>query len=158
VDWSAELIRQAEQHLTRHLGPLASIIVRQTLSRVQTVEDLYIALSKHIDTTLEREQFLKAVNANTSITSTLNRRYHAVTAPLTMRLPTPRAAPTSHRIDQALSEKLVQQLANHIGPLSRLLVRQAVEANYDLEQIIDILVQELPSEAERERFRKQFAV
>ena len=158
LDWSAELIRRAEQQLTRYLGPLASVIVRQTLAKVHTVEDLYTALSRHIDTTLEREHFLKAVNANASITSTLNRRNHAVTVPLSMHLTTAKPAPLRQRIDQALIEKLQQQLAYHIGPMSRLLVRQAVEANYDLEQIIDILAQELPSEVDRERFRKQFAV
>jgi len=61
-------------------------------------------------------------------------------------------------IDEALTEKLIRHLAYHIGPISRLLVRQAVEANYDLEQIIDILARELPDEADRKRFRKQFAI
>ena len=158
VDWNAELIRRAEQHLARYLGPLANVIVRQTLSRVQTVEDLYLALSKHIDTTAAREQFLKAVNANASITSTLHQRNHAATAPLTTHLTRPNSAVSPSSIDQDTTEKLIQQLAYHIGPMSRLLVRQALEANYDLEQIIDILARELPSEAERERFRKQFAV
>ena len=156
LDWSAELIRQAEQNLTLYLGPLAGIIIRQTLTKVSTVEELYLALSKHIDSTREREQFLKAVNANASITSTLNRRNHAVTMQLTTHPPAPKAQ--VRQINQALREKLEQQLAYYIGPLSRLLVRQAVEANYDLEQIIDILVKELPSEVDRERFRKQFTI
>lgn len=158
VDWNAELIRRAELHLTKYLGPLAGVIVRKTMSRVQTVEDLFIALSQHIDITSAREQFLKAVNTNASITSTLNRRNHAVTTPLTSQNFNPKTAPPVPQIDQDLTEKLVQQLAYHIGPMSRLLVRQAVEANYDLDQIIDILAQELPSEVEREQFRKQFAV
>jgi serine/threonine protein kinase len=162
VDWSAELIRQAEQHLAKYLGPLAGVLVRQTLAKVSTVEDLYVALSAHIDSTFEREQFLKSVNANASITSTLNRRNHAVTMQLpthiSSRMPPSKPPAQVNRIDQVLIEKLQQQLAYHIGPLSRLLVRQAVEANYDLEQIIDILARELPSEVDRERFRKQFAV
>jgi len=64
----------------------------------------------------------------------------------------------AQRIDDALTEKLIQQLAYHLGPRSRSLVRWAVETSYDLEQIIDILLRQLPGEAEREQFRKQFAV
>ena len=158
MDWSTELIRQAETQLAKYLGPLAGVIIRQTLTKVSTVENLYVALSAHIDSSHEREQFLKAVNANASITSTLNRRNHAVTMKLTTHPPTPKPKAPVERINQVLREKLEQQLAYHIGPLSRLLVRQAVEANYDLEQIIDILVKELPSEIDRERFRKQFAI
>ena len=154
VDWNAELIKQAEQHLAKYLGPLANILVKQTMGKVSTVEELYAALSRNIDTSYDRDQFLKAVNAGASITSVLNQRNHATTTLLT----TPLSVPLSSRLDQALTEKLEQQLAYHIGPMSRLLVKQAVEANYDLEQIIDILVQELPSEADRDNFRKQFAV
>jgi serine/threonine protein kinase len=158
VDWNAELISRAEQHLAKYLGPLAAVLVRRTMSQVQTVEDLYLALAKHIDSAQAREQFCMALNANASITSTLHRRNHAATMPLTVELATSRNMNILRQIDPALSERLIQQLAYHIGPMARLLVRQAVEANYDLEQIIDILAKELPSEAERERFRKQFAI
>ena len=158
VDWNAELISQAELHLAKYLGPLASLLVKQSLGKANTVEALYLALSKHIDSTYEREQFLKAVNASASITSILNHRNHSTTTPLSTPISAPVSAPISRRLDQALTEKLEQQLAYHIGPMSRMLVRQAVEANYDLERIIDILVQELPSEADRDHFRKQFAV
>ncbi|MBI1425071.1 MAG: protein kinase [Gammaproteobacteria bacterium] len=156
VDWSAELIRQAEQHLAKYVGPLAGMLVKQTMSKVHTVEQLYHALARHIDNTIARDQFLKEVNVDASITSTLNRRNHATTAPLAAPNSGPKTAVMPRQIDPALSEKLVQQLAYHIGPMSRLLVRQVVEANYDLEQIIDILSRELPSEMERERFRKAF--
>jgi hypothetical protein len=83
--------------------------------------------------------------------------YAAQTAPLTTHLSRPDATDSPQAIDQTLTDRLILQLAYHIGPISRQLVQQAIETNYDLEQIIDILVQELPSAVERERFRKQFA-
>ncbi len=158
MDWDAELICRAEQLLSEHLGHPADILVRQTVSRVYTVEDLYHALSEHIESAVARERFIKAVNTIAPTTSTLNRRYHATTTPLAMPSPDSTSTSPARPLDETLIEKLIQQLAYHIGPMSRLLVRQAVEANYDLEQIVDILARELPDKAERERFRKQFAV
>lgn len=157
VDRDEELIILAERHLAEYLGTLAGVIVGQTLKRARNVEELYLALSRHIDNNEGRRQFLKSVTACASNTSPRNPRTQSPAVPVTMHLSGPNAATSPRSIDEAVTEKLIRQLSYHIGPKAHLLVRRAIEANYDLEQIIDILARELPDEAERERFRKQFA-
>lgn len=152
VDWDAELIAQAERHLANYLGPLANLLVKQAMSKTSSVDELYQILARHIDTLAEREQFIRSVQASTSLSDKVERRKNLRELGLSEQ------KTVITRIDSKLQAKLEEQLASRIGPLATMLVRQAIRNGSDLDDIIEILCEELPTEYEKKRFRKSINV
>lgn len=148
VDWDAELIDQAERHLAKYLGPLATTLVKQGMSKSASVDELYRILAQHIDIPTERDLFCRSVQASSSLSDKVERkqkqRVNDISEQKTVRA----------HIDSRVETKLEEQLARHIGPLATILVRQAVRNGSDLDDIINILCKELPGEEEKIHFRK----
>lgn len=148
VDWDAEMIAQAERHLAKYLGPLATTLVKQGMSKSNSVDELYQILAQHIDMPTERDQFCRSVQASTSLSDKVERvqkqRGHNLSEQKTVR----------SQIDSRVETKLKEQLARHIGPLAFMLVKQAIRQGSDLDEIIDILCKELPGEKEKTLFRQ----
>ena len=57
--WPPEVVQLAEKRLAEYVGPLARILVRKTLPKVTTVNELYGQLAQTIPTEPERKEFLK---------------------------------------------------------------------------------------------------
>jgi serine/threonine-protein kinase len=55
----------------------------------------------------------------------------------------------------AVLERAERDLAPHIGPLARVIVRRACNRAHDVEELYALLALEIPSEAERERFKRR---
>lgn len=146
VDWDAELLAQAERHLTKHLGPMASIVITQCMDKASSIDELYMLLAGHIDTPSQRDLFLKSVQASGPFSTNFSER------------PT-RTITQAQNIKPSVSEQqiriLEQQLAFHIGPLAKMLVKQALETGADIEEVIEILASELPTEDERSTFKRK---
>jgi class 3 adenylate cyclase len=53
-----ELLARAEQLLTRHIGPLARLLVREAVKRASTPRDLFERLAVHIDDENVRKSFI----------------------------------------------------------------------------------------------------
>jgi len=152
VDWDAELIAQAERHLAKYLGPLATTLVKQGMSKSASVDELYQILAMQIDLPTEREQFFRSVQASTSLSDKVERKQQQ------------RAQNFSEqktivtRIDSRVEAKLEAQLARHIGPLATMLVREAIRNGSDLDDVIEILCKELPGDEERTSFRRSVTI
>ncbi len=148
VDWDAELIAQAERHLANYLGPLAQTLVKQSMSQSNSIEDLYRILGEHIDIPAERDLFLRSVQASSSLTSKVkkgqDKRKQDIADQKTV---------VTTRITANMIKVLEKQLASQIGPLASMLVKQAVNKGSNIESVLDILCQELPTEEQRNQFR-----
>jgi serine/threonine protein kinase len=156
VDWDSELIAQAERHLANYIGPLAMTLVRQCMTKATSVDELYQLLAQYIDMPTSRDKFMQSVSMGRSVSSKMER-------PMTDRNRIPRTISsrktmTVMRLNNDFRQKLEQQLARHIGPLAKLLVEQAIARGADLDEIIEILCNELPSETERSEFRRIMAI
>jgi len=154
VDWDAELIAQAERHLAKYLGPLASTLVKQSMSKSNSVDELYQILAQHLDIPTERDQFCRSVQASTTLSDKVKKvqkqRAHNITEQKTVR--------SQKQIDSGVETKLEEQLARHIGPLATMLVRQAIKQGSDFDDIIEILCKELPGEKEKTHFRQSINI
>ncbi len=152
VDWDAELIAQAERHLAKYLGPLAQTLVKQSMSKSTSIEDLYRILGSHIDITEERDLFLRSIQASSSLTSKIKKtKGHAIRNKSISEQKTI----VSPRVSDNMIKIMEEQLASQIGPLAVMLVKQAVKSGANIESIIDILCEELPTEEDRNQFRQQ---
>ena len=152
VDWDAELVAQAERHLAKYLGPLATTLVKQSMARSASVEELYQLLAQYIDIPTERDQFFRSVQASSSLSSKVERKQNQHETDITDK------KTVITRIDSRLEAKLEQQLASHIGPLATVIVRQAISSGADFDEVVNILCDELPSEDEKSRFRRNMTL
>ncbi len=151
VDWDSELIAQAERHLADYLGPLASTLVKQSMSKATSVDELYQLLAQHIDLPSQREKFLQSVNASSSLSSKVQRTRQTRERTISQQ----RTVINKPVINNQTRQLLEQQLASHIGPMAKMLVEDAISQGTDIDQIIEILCDELPGEPEREAFRRK---
>lgn len=159
VDWDAELIAQAERHLATYIGPLASTLVKQCMTKATSVDELYQLLAQYIDMPTQRDNFLGALNATSSLNSKVARKRTTPVRTVSQRMRnTAQQHTVMKRIDLDLKKKIEEQLARHIGPLACMLVEQAITHGADLEDVIEILCSELPGEAERDEFRRFITV
>ena len=153
IDWDSEIIEQAEKHLTNYLGPLAKLVVKNAMHTSSSADELFEVISEQIDSNAEREEFLRTVGGNTSRSSRSSGGRHSQRSSGGHSLS---KGGSGRRVDNFIISKLEEQLSAHIGPLAQMLVKQAVESNKDLDDIIDILSDEISSEKEREKFRVKF--
>ena len=61
VNWDPYYLDQVKQSLSRHVGPIAGVLVDRTCKRVASRQQLYEALMTHIPSEKDRAKFLQSV-------------------------------------------------------------------------------------------------
>ncbi len=145
VTIDAKALEEIERSLSRHVGPLASVLVKRTQGEAGSVEEFFRALAENIPDREEQKAFLKKMAlVKPRVESTTSTA--AKTVP-EARGPAPR--PTFSPDVLATAEK---RLASYVGPLARVLIRQAAESSGNLKELYAQLATHIDSEEERSAF------
>jgi serine/threonine-protein kinase len=130
-----------ERQIVRHVGPLARILVRQAATRAHDVRELRAMLGTHIGDARERERFTsdtQPVQASGS---------HAAAAPLrTGGASTASRPPTqdaSRPLEPAFIEHTTSRLAVYIGPIARVVARNAAREARDCAEFVELVAQHI---------------
>ncbi|MBI3348908.1 MAG: serine/threonine protein kinase [Burkholderiales bacterium] len=130
--WDKSLLTQAEQTLAKHVGPLASVLVRRAARECTDLNELYARLADQVSDPRARDAFLGQASLVTGGTGK--------TAGGTSGAPPgSRSSPGSKGstgsassgttiggpLNDAVMEKAVPLLAQHVGPIAKVLVRRA---------------------------------
>jgi len=158
----AATLAQLEAALASHLGPMAAVLVRRRAKLNPTTEGLRAALAEDIDNEPSRRLFMER-------TEPLVRREPA-SAPLSggvsMRsepsrpstAPPSTTTPPSARFDDAFLEAVETELAHHLGPLARMLVKKSAGKARDRAELFLLLSDNIADEGQRRAFiRKSVA-
>jgi eukaryotic-like serine/threonine-protein kinase len=145
--WGTEFLKQLEAILANHLGPIAGILVRNAASRTTQPAALYATLSASLPKSAQRAEFQQRV---------------ARLYPLVAGAPpaVPADAPTQREIaTSVISQEALQAaqtaLAHYLGPIAKVLVRQAAEQVTSAEDLCERLVVNLPKPEEAAAFRRK---
>jgi serine/threonine protein kinase len=145
--WGAEFLKQLEAILANHLGPIAGLLVRNAASRSTQPAALYATLSASLPKSAQRAEFQQRV---------------ARLQPLLAGAPptAPVEAPTRRvTASSAMSQEMLQAaqtaLAHYLGPIAKVLVRQAAEQAGSAEDLCERLVVNLPKPDEAAAFRRK---
>jgi class 3 adenylate cyclase len=137
-----EAVAAIERRAAAVLGPIAHLLVKSACFRASTPRELALALAAYIPVPRERDEFLRASAAAPSSES----------SPRPGDTPrTPSQPRTS--LDPAVLDRAARALAEHVGPVARVLVSRAAGRARSEEELHDLLAAELPGEGEREAFR-----
>jgi serine/threonine-protein kinase len=138
------LLSLVEERLKSHVGPIAPVLLRAAANRSRSAEELCAELARSIGNLVERQEFVRefeqAMRLNPSA---------APTAP-----PGGGATVGSRLPDQEL-ERARAALTEFVGPIARILVRQAAAKASSVEALWQDLSQHLQSPAERAAFLRQ---
>ncbi|MFZ3324056.1 MAG: serine/threonine-protein kinase [Usitatibacter sp.] len=140
---SPEMLAEVERSLSRHVGPLATLLVKRAKGEAATIEDFFRALAENIPDADEQHAFMKkmaAVKPKAAAADTIPDK--------------PKPAPTGTR--SAFTPEILstaeRQLASYVGPLARVLIKQAAGSSGNLKELYTQLASHIDSDEERKAF------
>ncbi len=146
VDWEPEVLKTVELNLAQHIGPLSRVLVKKAARKTANVGELTELLARFIPTEQERTVFL----SRTQLIGRTEALPSAAPAPTPVS--TPRAA-AGTVLDADILRTAETELALHLGPMAKILVKKAAARAADLQEFCELLAAELADDAQRQAFR-----
>ncbi|HEY1129693.1 MAG TPA: serine/threonine-protein kinase [Roseateles sp.] len=122
--WDQALLTQAEQSLARHVGPLASILVRRAARECNDLSELYSRLAEQVTDPRARDAFLGQASLVTG------GAHRTAGSPSSGGSRGSTAGPAGSMLmggplTDAVLDKAQALLAQHVGPIAKVLVKRA---------------------------------
>ncbi len=146
--WDPRTLAKVERALAQYVGPLARVVVAEAARQSPDADSLYQALARTLQTTADRSAFLRSLATGTRLEPTLG-------TPQTGSPPTAVTAPPSTAIPAAAVTAAQAALAQFMGPIARVLVRQAAEQATSPADFIDRLCGHLAKPEETAALRRR---
>jgi serine/threonine-protein kinase len=140
------VLAEVERSLSRHVGPLAKILVKRTQGEAGSIGQFFRALAENIPDAEEHKAFMKKMDA--------------VKANLPESKPAPEASAVAKTVPAgtqtgftpevlAAAEK---RLASYVGPLARVLIKEAAGQSGNIKELYRQLALHIDEEDERRAF------
>jgi len=146
-EWKPEVLQAIEATLEMYVGPLAHILVRKFSDSTRSIEQLCEILSRYIPSNTLRQEFL---NVSRHVITT-----GSAPQPAPRPVPPAASAPAASGELQLGAETLARiehALAEHLGPLAKVLVRKAARDADTLDELHNRLASELADDRQRRDF------
>jgi serine/threonine-protein kinase len=148
---SPEALARIEGSLSRHIGPLARILVKRGQAEATTVEHFVRILAEHIEDEAEKADFMKkaaflkasgAASAAGSVDATQ----------LQSKVDTRSLASAAAAFSPETLAAAERALASYVGPLARILIKDAAGKTDNLKALYAELAAHIDSDDERRTF------
>ena len=140
---SPEMLAEVERSLSRHVGPLATLLVKRSQGEAATIEDFFRALADNIPDADEQAVFMK------KMATVKPKMADAATIPDARKAA---AGATRSAFTPETLSAAEKQLASYVGPLARVLIKQAAESSGNLKELYTQLASHIDSDEERKAF------
>jgi serine/threonine-protein kinase len=137
------LDKRLEQRLAPLLGPVAPYLVRKVTQAAGSLGEACEQLAGFINSPGDRKAFLAWCAAELD-----------AAGPVRAKPPTPSPATPAREWDPAVLDRARAELAAHVGPLARVLVRRMSGRARDVRELYELLSREIPGDSAREAFRR----
>ena len=151
--WDQAVLVRAEAALARHVGPLASVLVRRAARECSDEAALYARLAEQISNSTARNEFL---SLNTATRTRPAERSAAPSASNSLASASRAAAPSA-TLSDALMAQSIKLLAEQIGPIAKLVAKQAAARAPQREAFFAALGQAVTDPAKRARLLAELA-
>jgi eukaryotic-like serine/threonine-protein kinase len=151
ASFDSTLLQRVELHLARFVGPMARMMVTQATQQAATPGDLYAALARELPSAVDRSMFLRLVGGGRIEPSLGGQgRLGQTTASRTIRPETlPPQTLAAGLIPPAASAAAQAALVVYVGPIARILVRDAAAQATSGRDFIDRLCNHVTKPNER---------
>jgi eukaryotic-like serine/threonine-protein kinase len=157
--WDPAVLAQAEHSLARHVGPLASVLVKRAARECTDVHTLYTRLGEQVANEAARTAFLGQATAHGLTT----RGPGASTPGLKSATSTDLALPMGGAgtggvpVTDALVEQAARLLAQHLGPIAKVVARKAAARAPQREAFFLLLAESVDAPAARAKLLAELA-
>ena len=144
-------LAEIERSLSRHIGPLAKVLIQRTQGEAQSVGQFFRTLADQIPDSDEQRAFLKKMDAVKANLSSAAGAPPATDATLVAKP----AAATSQAASPFTPEVLAaaeKRLASYVGPLARVFIKQAASESVNIKELYKQLAAHIDEEDERRAF------
>lgn len=150
--WDPALLQRVERQLAQYLGPVARVTVARAAERAADADQLYAAVAESLRSAADRSAFLRALGG-ARIEPTLSGTHRAATRP---PAPPPAAAsPAPGGIPSDAVAAAQMALAHFVGPIARMLVRDAAAQASSGKDFVDRLCAHLTKPEEITALRRR---
>jgi hypothetical protein len=146
--WDKSILAQAEHSLARHVGPLASVLVRRAARECHDLPSLYAKLAEQVTNPAARSAFISlAATRNVPLTTggggtrSTGGGLFGGTFGTAVAGAAPTVAADAVRLSDAAIEQATKALASHLGPIARVVVKKAADRTRYREPFIAMLVE-----------------
>ena len=155
--WDATVLTQFERALASYIGPMARVLVKQSAKRAVDVAGLTKLLAEHIEKPVDRTEFTTRVGAltGTAVSST-KPRSTTVGSGVGSGVGSSSGSGSGSRLtgtgtplSEATLEFALKTLAQHIGPIARVVVKKASGQAKTREQFFELLADQGPAGVDR---------
>jgi serine/threonine-protein kinase len=141
-----EALAEIERSLSRHIGPMAKILIQRSQSEAESLGQFFRALAENIPDEEEQRAFMKKMDQVKSNLST-------APAPAEATVPAkPAGAATHPAFTPEVLAAAEKQLATYVGPLARVLIKEAASQSGNLKELYRQLAAHIDEEDERRAF------
>lgn len=143
-------LSKVEKALARHLGPIATVLIKRQATKNNTMDQLLSSLSMHIPSTKERKSFMLSMessdiskNGGSKIQNQSHISQHSRS--------TSNNKQTLFLSEQAL-EKLTKELTIYLGPVAKHMIKSALKKVTTYEELYATLANKIPDLKQRQDF------
>ncbi|MBK8185200.1 MAG: serine/threonine protein kinase [Candidatus Competibacteraceae bacterium] len=151
--WDPALLAQAEHFLMETLGPVAKVLVRRTALQTSSPMELSQKLMATIPGEPDRLRFQRRMRG--VLESTLSGAVGRTGGTGGNSAPNSQISRSLDSFDQATLETARQQLAVYLGPIAKVLVKQAAAKAQTPHELYQRLSEHIPSATDRAAFLKR---
>jgi serine/threonine protein kinase len=145
ASFDPKLLQRLEAELAQHLGPIAPAVVRNAARKAATQEELVQMLAADISASIPRAAFQKQF-------SQISRPVSRPPAPATSGSAAPPTVLVASRFTQEVLDRATARLAEHIGALSRVVVKRAAMKARDEAELYLLIADEIEDPARKKAF------
>ncbi len=143
---SDEVIDAVTMHLTRHIGPMANVLVRKAGKQVADVEVLTMLLSRFIPHEDAKTEFLGQ-------TKIIREEHNEITPPDVAAAAVEdslQSATGNHEFDSVLINNAEKHLSAYLGPMARIVVSKTANRCNNNKDFLNELAKEIPADRKKE--------
>ncbi|HSW04065.1 MAG TPA: hypothetical protein VLK61_05770, partial [Aquabacterium sp.] len=161
TQWDKSVLAEAEQSLARHVGPMASVMVRRAAKECHDLPSLYAKLAEQVTNPTARGLFIDhAARAGRTTVSpmpahTTGGRGATIFATAVGSMPT--VATNAVKISDAAVEQAQKLLAVHVGPIARVVVKKAAEKSRYRDPFFTLVAEAVPAGPARQKLLAELA-
>jgi serine/threonine protein kinase len=168
TNWDRTVLAEAEASLAKHVGPLASVLVRRAAKECADLPSLYAKLADQVTNPAARSAFLERAASVSKVSFPASssgsgsgsgsgslQRTHA-SGSGSGSLPTI-SAPSGPPLNDNQLDAAQKVLSQHLGPIARVVVKKAAAASRDRTTFYAALVEAVTDPVAREKVRAELA-
>lgn len=155
LHWNPVLLEQAAKRLVVYLGPVAKLLVHkaalQANSPAELIQQLMLAIPKDADRLMfQRQMQIEKHDILSNVVSPVNSRSLSASSNSNSQM-----SGSLGSFNQSLLETVRQDLAVYLGPIAKVLVKQAAVNAQTEWDLYEQLAKHIPTALEREAFLKK---